>query len=78
MWKGVTATMRFPSVFAIVHPLLSAGVASAGRKLPADIQVDLVFPRNETYAPTQMFPTVFAIDNFDSATPLDLYISLTV
>ena len=70
--------MIFYFLFALVNPLLSVGVARAERKLPADIQVDLVFPRNETYAPTQLFPVVFAIDNFDSVAPLDMSISATV
>jgi hypothetical protein len=31
------------------------------------VEVDLVFPRNETYAPAQVFPIVFAIQNSDQA-----------
>lgn len=65
-------------LYALVYPFLSAGVANAERKLPADIQVDLIFPRNETYAPTQLFPIVFGIENFGDVAPLDMRISATV
>ena len=61
-------------LFALLHPLLSTRVANAERKLPADLQVELLFPRNETYAPTQLFPIVFGIKNLDAVWPLDLKI----
>jgi hypothetical protein len=31
--------------------------------LPSTLEIDLVFPRNETYAPAAMFPIVFALQN---------------
>ncbi|KAL3443566.1 hypothetical protein BJX65DRAFT_285044 [Aspergillus insuetus] len=31
------------------------------------VEVDLVFPRNETYSPAQVFPIVFAIQNSEKA-----------
>ncbi|THC87758.1 hypothetical protein EYZ11_012793 [Aspergillus tanneri] len=31
------------------------------------LEVDLVFPRNETYAPTDYFPVVFALQNAERA-----------
>lgn len=30
---------------------------------PATVEVDLIFPRNETYAPSAIFPVVFAFQN---------------
>ncbi|KAI1453162.1 hypothetical protein F4805DRAFT_444683 [Annulohypoxylon moriforme] len=39
---------------------------------PATVEVHLVFPRNETYAPSELTPIVFAIYNPELAGPLDL------
>ncbi|CAG8893423.1 unnamed protein product [Penicillium egyptiacum] len=36
------------------------------------LEVDLVFPRNETYAPTEWFPVVFAVQNPERARYLNL------
>lgn len=30
---------------------------------PATVEVDLIFPRNDTYAPSAIFPVVFAFQN---------------
>ena len=65
-------------LFMFLRALLSARVANAQRELPADFQVDLIFPRNETYAPTQLFPIVFGVNNLDAVWPLDLRLSVSV
>lgn len=39
---------------------------------PATVEVDLIFPRNDTYAPSAMTPIVFAIQNSQLAPPLNL------
>lgn len=71
--------MRFLSFLsALLYLLLSAHVASCERKLPADLQVDLIFPRNETYAPTQLFPIVFGVNNLDAVWPLDMRLHVMV
>ena len=44
----------------------------------AVVEVDLIFPRNDTYAPGQYMPVVFAIQNSAIATPLDIYITWNV
>lgn len=50
------------------------GLAHAQRQEPANLQVDLLFPRdNETYAPTQWFPLVFSIQNLDAFWPNDAF-----
>ena len=41
----------------------------------AVVEVDLIFPRNETYAPGPFMPVVFAIQNSAIAAPLDIYIT---
>jgi hypothetical protein len=65
-------------LLALLDPLLSGQVANAERKLPADLQVDLIFPRNETYAPTQLFPIVFGVNNLDAVWPLGIRLAVTV
>ncbi|EFQ99441.1 hypothetical protein MGYG_02453 [Nannizzia gypsea CBS 118893] len=37
---------------------------------PQVVEVDLIFPRNETYAPIPLMPVVFAVQNFHAAKPL--------
>lgn len=70
--------MRFP-VLATVACSQAFGVTYALRSLPADIQVDLLFPRNDTtYAPTQWFPIIFGIQNLESVLPMDLHLSIRV
>ncbi|KAL2820423.1 hypothetical protein BJX63DRAFT_380758 [Aspergillus granulosus] len=39
------------------------------------VEVDLVFPRNETYSPTQAYPFVFAVQNSEKAQLLNLRVS---
>jgi hypothetical protein len=41
-------------------------------------EVDLIFPRNDTYAPTVLIPIVFAIQNTKLAAPLDLALEWSV
>ncbi|KAL0943240.1 uncharacterized protein CTRU02_201126 [Colletotrichum truncatum] len=69
--------MRIPKPLAIFLTLL-AWVANADRKLPADLQVDLIFPLNETYAPTQWFPIIFDVQNLDALWPVDIFLSVSV
>jgi hypothetical protein len=38
---------------------------------PATVEVDLIFPRNDTYAPSALFPIVFAFQNAALAPSLD-------
>ncbi|KAL0940178.1 uncharacterized protein CTRU02_202941 [Colletotrichum truncatum] len=74
----------FSSLLALIHisPLVvlaQGDVADEKRRLPADLQVDLLFPRdNETYAPTQWFPIVLGVQNIDALMPLDIVIDLSV
>ncbi|KAA8642638.1 hypothetical protein EYZ11_004659 [Aspergillus tanneri] len=42
------------------------------------VEVDLVFPRNETYSPADWFPIVFAVQNPQSAELLNLRISYDI
>ena len=40
--------------------LLCWAVQIGTATFPATVEVDLIFPQNETYAPTAIFPLVFA------------------
>jgi hypothetical protein len=45
---------------------------SSAQTFPSIAEVDLLFPRNDTYAPTVLMPVMFAIQNTPVAVPLDL------
>ncbi|KAF3484074.1 uncharacterized protein GIQ15_03398 [Arthroderma uncinatum] len=45
---------------------------------PQTVEVDLIFPRNETYAPVPLTPFVFAVQNFHVSKPLYLHFSYSV
>ena len=47
---------------------------SSAQTFPSITEVDLLFPRNDTYAPTVLMPLVFAIQNPLVAFPLNLYL----
>lgn len=47
---------------------------SATQQYPAIVEFDVVFPRNETYAPTALMPIVFAIQNPKAVVPLTMTI----
>ncbi|KAJ5245096.1 hypothetical protein N7489_005192 [Penicillium chrysogenum] len=55
-------------------------VACMGTTINASniLEVDLVFPRNETYAPTESFPVVFAFQNPERARYLNPHISYSI
>ncbi|KAI0182680.1 hypothetical protein EV127DRAFT_449051 [Xylaria flabelliformis] len=49
-------------LWAALFSLLSS-VAANGPQYPTTLEVDIVFPRNDTYAPVDAFPFVAAIQN---------------
>ncbi|KAL0466563.1 hypothetical protein QR685DRAFT_99617 [Neurospora intermedia] len=51
--------------------LLWAMQVGAQATFPATVEVDLIFPRNDTYAPSTLFPIVFAFQNAALAPSLD-------
>lgn len=63
---------------------LAAAVASLGvidaaaAKTSGVLEMDLLFPRNETYAPTKRFPVLFAFQNSQLAPLVDPQIDLTI
>lgn len=64
--------MTFCSLVAhLTVVLLWMVVAAAATTFPATVEVDLVFPRNDTYAPSALFPIVFAFQNAALAPSLD-------
>ncbi|KAL2829527.1 hypothetical protein BDW59DRAFT_178476 [Aspergillus cavernicola] len=61
--------MRFPQASLLLAASMGAIVHATNV-----VEVDLVFPRNETYAPTEWFPVVFAVQNVESAELLNFRI----
>ncbi|OIW29068.1 hypothetical protein CONLIGDRAFT_704432 [Coniochaeta ligniaria NRRL 30616] len=53
----------------IMQSCLSA--AQANPPFPATVEVDLIFPNNDTYTPAKLMPIVFAIQNARHAAALD-------
>jgi hypothetical protein len=47
---------------------------SSAQTFPSIAEVDLIFPRNDSYAPNVLMPMVFAIQNTPAAAPLNLAI----
>jgi hypothetical protein len=62
----------FPSNNAIWLLLALLIARSSGQTFPAIAEVDILFPRNDTYAPTALMPVIFAIQNPAAAVSLDL------
>ncbi|WPH04723.1 Hypothetical protein R9X50_00761800 [Acrodontium crateriforme] len=59
--------------------LWSTVLGSSVATFPATVELDLVFPRNETYAPSPLIPIVFAIQNTQFAAAVDLgYVTYTI
>lgn len=48
---------------ALLVALLLSDVEAGNSTFPATVEVDLVFPRNDTYAPDPLLPIVFAIQD---------------
>lgn len=60
---------------------MARGIAGAQQNttiFPATVEVDLVFPRNDTYAPAPLFPIVFAIQNAQAAAGLSFYLGWSI
>jgi len=57
-------------LFALVA-LLCIAVPAFATTFPTTVEVDLIFPRNDTYGPTALFPFVFAFQNALLAPSLD-------
>ncbi|KAI1660775.1 hypothetical protein F4813DRAFT_348288 [Daldinia decipiens] len=56
----------------VAATILSCISAVKAIEFPATLDVDLIYPRNGTFAPTVLTPIVFAIRNPQLAKPLDL------
>ncbi|KAI4706267.1 hypothetical protein J4E89_009001 [Alternaria sp. Ai002NY15] len=57
---------------------LLGAVDAAASETSGVVEVDLVFPRNDTYAPAPYVPIVFAVRNPELATLLGLHLSFQV
>jgi hypothetical protein len=62
----------FPSNNTIWLLLALLACWSSAQTFPSIAEVDILFPRNDTYAPTVLMPLVFAIQNTPAAASLNL------
>lgn len=62
----------FPSNIVICLLLAPSIGWSSAQNLPSIAEVDLLFPKNDTYAPTVLMPLVIGIQNPSAAVPLHL------
>src|SRR5277367_1197822 len=53
----------FTSFFTPLILISALACGSAAQSYPATVEFDLVFPRNDTFAPAPVMPLVFAIQN---------------
>lgn len=69
---GASSHVRFAfaALMAGLTTAMGDNMKSASLTFPATFEVDLLFPRNETYAPSWLMPVVFAIQNPSLAVPL--------
>jgi hypothetical protein len=60
-----------PTLLGCCLVLLQLRCCAAEVTFPTTVEVDLVFPRNDTYAPSAIFPIVLAVHNAHAAVALD-------
>jgi hypothetical protein len=58
--------------------LLVLTYGSMAQTYPAIVEFDVVFPRNDSYAPVELMPVVFAIQNPQAAVPLTFAIEWSI
>ncbi|ROW06502.1 hypothetical protein VMCG_04276 [Cytospora schulzeri] len=66
--------MITPHPILVAYFLAHAGMLAAQTTYPTTVELDLVFPRDNTYAPGELMPLVFAIQNAQAASALGLTI----
>ncbi|KAJ5782629.1 hypothetical protein N7457_004403 [Penicillium paradoxum] len=71
----ITAIFRTSWLLVALQALRSS---AATPTLPEVLEVDLIFPRNDTFAPTALTPVVFAVQNSDLISILDLQLSWNI
>ncbi|KAL5087857.1 hypothetical protein Trisim1_007508 [Trichoderma cf. simile WF8] len=71
---GASSHVRFAFAALLAGLMTAMGAKSTSPTLPATLEVDLLFPRNETYAPSWLMPVVFAVQNSSLAVPLGVSI----
>lgn len=69
-WARANRVFLANAILSITHGLLCTAA-----ELPGNFEVDLVFPRNETYSPVPIFPVVFGVQN--TALNSDLYATIS-
>lgn len=75
---GASSHVRFAFAALMAGLMIVMGDKSASLTLPATFEVDFLFPRNETYAPSWLMPIVIAIQNPSLAVPLSATVKWTL
>ena len=66
------------SIWAFLPTVLLWAAQAGATTFPATVEVDLVFPRNDSYAPSALFPIIFAFQNAALAPSLDPGFDMTL
>lgn len=66
------------SLFVVVTAALLCARQVDATTFPSTVEVDLIFPRNDTYAPSALFPIVFAFQNAQLVPSLDPGFDITL
>ncbi|KAI1375638.1 hypothetical protein F4677DRAFT_421929 [Hypoxylon crocopeplum] len=74
MFDSYRQLSRLLASWSLLASFLSWRTAVQAIEFPTTAEVHLIYPRNDTYAPTTLMPIVFAIQNSQLAAPLDLNI----
>ncbi|KAJ4165580.1 hypothetical protein LMH87_007208 [Akanthomyces muscarius] len=68
----------FPALLLACTTAIWPAAVLGKRNLPATVQVDLLFPRNETYKPAPWFPLVLAVKGLEDVWPFPMALDMSV
>ncbi|KAF2160251.1 hypothetical protein M409DRAFT_60159 [Zasmidium cellare ATCC 36951] len=69
-----STTFRMGSLAYLALAATLASPLARAAASPGTFEIDLIFPKNDTYAPVQLMPVIFALKNPALASPLDVHI----
>ncbi|KAI1385663.1 uncharacterized protein F4822DRAFT_432518 [Hypoxylon trugodes] len=78
MFDSRYQSRRLLTVCAVLGLISRCWAAAQAIEFPATVEAHLIFPRNETYAPSRFFPIIFAIKGSQLAAPLDINFDYTI
>lgn len=77
-FRNFANRQKMHAINSIFGPLTFSLAVLAQATTSGILELDLVFPRSDTYAPSALFPFVWAIQNPRLTLPLDLNIEYTI